>query len=142
MVTKDEVFEYVMNTPGNTNPAVLRSLLDGVEGESSNVPCTKLSVIKPQEIELRVDESNLLLVNIEGKFYKTSNISEASYVLSGFFNNKFYIEFVLDSFTDDYIVALNDQEVPYTQGKPGGGYLITYDSEIYPTEFNIVITNR
>lgn len=31
MTTKDEIFEYVMNTPGNTNPGVLRSLLDGVE---------------------------------------------------------------------------------------------------------------
>lgn len=32
MSTKEEIFNYVMNTPGNTNPAVLKSLLDGMEG--------------------------------------------------------------------------------------------------------------
>lgn len=31
-MTKQEVLEYVMNTPYNTNPAVLKSLLDGIEG--------------------------------------------------------------------------------------------------------------
>ena len=31
MVTKEEVFEYVMKSPENTNPGVLRSLLDGIE---------------------------------------------------------------------------------------------------------------
>ena len=32
MVTKDEIISYVMNTPANTNEAVLRSLLDGLGG--------------------------------------------------------------------------------------------------------------
>lgn len=31
MSTKDDVFNYVMNSPENTNPAVLRSLLDNLE---------------------------------------------------------------------------------------------------------------
>lgn len=37
MSTKEEIFDYVMNSPENTNPAVLRSLLDGIEG-SKNEP--------------------------------------------------------------------------------------------------------
>lgn len=32
MSSKDEIFDYVMHSPENTNPAVLRSLLDGIEG--------------------------------------------------------------------------------------------------------------
>lgn len=32
MSTKEEVFKYVMNSPENTNPAVLGSLLNGIEG--------------------------------------------------------------------------------------------------------------
>ena len=31
MSTKDEVFDYVMNSPEDTNPSVLRSLLDNLE---------------------------------------------------------------------------------------------------------------
>ena len=31
MSTKDEVFDYVMNSPEDTNPAVLRSLLNGIQ---------------------------------------------------------------------------------------------------------------
>lgn len=31
MSTKDDVFNYVMNSPEDTNPAVLRSLLNGIE---------------------------------------------------------------------------------------------------------------
>jgi len=31
MSTKDEIFDYVMNSPEDTNPAVLRSLLNGIE---------------------------------------------------------------------------------------------------------------
>lgn len=32
MSTKDEIFDYVNDSPENTNPAVLRSLLNGLEG--------------------------------------------------------------------------------------------------------------
>lgn len=31
MSTKDEVFDYVMDSPQDTNPSVLRSLLNGIE---------------------------------------------------------------------------------------------------------------
>ena len=31
-MTKQDILQYVMNTPYNTNPAVLASLLDGLEG--------------------------------------------------------------------------------------------------------------
>ena len=31
MSTKDDVFNYVMNSPEDTNPAVLRSLLNGIQ---------------------------------------------------------------------------------------------------------------
>lgn len=34
MSTKDEVFNYVMHSPENTNPAVLGSMLNGLESES------------------------------------------------------------------------------------------------------------
>ena len=36
MSDKDEIFDYVMNTPDNTNPAILRGLLDDLN--SSNLP--------------------------------------------------------------------------------------------------------
>lgn len=38
-MSKQDVIDYVMHTPGNSNPAVLKSLLEGVE----NKPATKLS---------------------------------------------------------------------------------------------------
>lgn len=37
MSTKEEIFEYVMDTPGNTNPAVLRSKLNELP-EGSSLP--------------------------------------------------------------------------------------------------------
>lgn len=33
MSTKDEIFDYVMHSPENTNPAVLGSMLNGLESE-------------------------------------------------------------------------------------------------------------
>ena len=39
MSTKEEIFEYVTNSPENTNPAVLRSLLNSLDsGGGSNAP--------------------------------------------------------------------------------------------------------
>lgn len=40
MFTKDEIFEYVNDSPENTNPAVLRSLLNGLEGAELPVATT------------------------------------------------------------------------------------------------------
>lgn len=34
MSTKEEIFDYVMHSPENTNPAVLGSMLNGLESES------------------------------------------------------------------------------------------------------------
>lgn len=38
MSTKDDVFNYVMNSPEDTNPAVLRSLLNGIEEGGTEEP--------------------------------------------------------------------------------------------------------
>lgn len=35
MSTKDEIFDYVMHSPENTNPAVLGSMLNGLESEDT-----------------------------------------------------------------------------------------------------------
>lgn len=34
---KDKIIEYVMNTPGNTNPAVLGSMVDSISGSGGGV---------------------------------------------------------------------------------------------------------
>lgn len=36
MSNKDEIFEYVMNNPENTNPAILRGMLNNLGGGSSS----------------------------------------------------------------------------------------------------------
>ena len=37
-ITKNEIFNYVMNDPSDTNPAVLRSMLDNIsEGGGENM---------------------------------------------------------------------------------------------------------
>lgn len=38
MSDKDEIFEYVMNNPENTNPAILRGMLDNLSGGASDEP--------------------------------------------------------------------------------------------------------
>ena len=35
MPNTDEIFDYVMNSPENTNPAILKSMLNNVEDKSS-----------------------------------------------------------------------------------------------------------
>ncbi len=37
MATTDEIFDYVMNNPYNTNPNQLRTMLDSVSGGGNNV---------------------------------------------------------------------------------------------------------
>lgn len=41
MSTKDEIFDYVMNSPENTNPSVLRSQLNSLETASELPPVTE-----------------------------------------------------------------------------------------------------
>lgn len=65
-MTKQDVIEYVMNTPHNTNPAVLSGILDDF-GSSDN----------KQEIELSATENKVYTPD-EGKVYNKVTVSVPS----------------------------------------------------------------
>ena len=43
---KDKIIDYVMNSPANTNKAVLEGMLDGVDGGGSNVIVITANIIQ------------------------------------------------------------------------------------------------
>lgn len=59
MSTKEEVFDYVMNSPENTNPAVLGSLLNGIEGGGAGLP------------DVTTDDNGDALKVVNGEWQKT-----------------------------------------------------------------------
>lgn len=68
MSTKEEVFKYVMNSPENTNPAVLGSLLNGIEGGGASLP------------EVTTDDNGDALRVVGGEWQKTAIIL-ANYIV-------------------------------------------------------------
>lgn len=73
MSTKEKIFEYVTNSPENTNPAVLRSLLNSLDGGGgSNAPfvvtitATRESVTADKtyaEIAAALEDNQRILLN-------------------------------------------------------------------------------
>lgn len=71
MSTKEEIFNYVMNSPENTNPAVLGSLLNGVEGGGAGLP------------EVTTDDNGNALRVVNGEWQKTPIILDGYVVQAG-----------------------------------------------------------
>ena len=72
---KEEVMDYVMNTPGNTNPNVLKPMLDELEGD-------KLPPITPSDAGkvLAVDNSVVWVAESEVFYFDVAyDISDGSY---------------------------------------------------------------
>ena len=83
MSTKDDVFNYVMNSPEDTNPAVLRSLLNGiVEGTVINddTPSTS-TVYSSSKVESIIPANELPEVSASdfGKYLTVRKFTDGSY---------------------------------------------------------------
>ena len=58
MATKQEILEYVMNTPGNTNPNVLAPMLESISGQTPTVFEATGEYISPNVVFTLTDTEN------------------------------------------------------------------------------------
>ena len=59
-MTKDEIIDYVMDTPGNTNPNVLRGMLENSGGDGNY---KFVEVARQEEFEWTQEKSNVWIAN-------------------------------------------------------------------------------
>ena len=53
-MSKKDVIDYVMHTPGNSNPAVLKSLLEGVENKPAEEKIMRVDISNPGPVDKEV----------------------------------------------------------------------------------------
>ena len=113
MSTKDDVFNYVMNSPEDTNPAVLRSLLNGIEEGGSGGDDFIITYTITN-----YDES----LGYDGTLDKTCDEIKAAYTTGK--------NVILRAVEDDYyMVDLKPTGDVYTHGELN---TICFTSHIYP----------
>ena len=144
MFTKEEILDYVMNTPGNTNRAILKSLLDGIENEYPK-PATTRSV--PVTINNNTHETGIISLTspLRGYFVTKDGLEaifvDNAVVVYPYYNERednYMIECKITSSTDTLNVTLNGNTIPFNTN----GYFISLVTNEYPTEYNIVISEK
>lgn len=137
MSTTDEIFNYVMNTPCNTNPAVLKSKLNSL----APLPFPTLSITKPQDCVMSVTSSTITIDN-KGN-YVEGNSSGQYYIpglqMIGSANlYGFYAQVSADS--DIYNVVVNGTTVNYNGSSHK--YMIQVNNSTYNKPIEVVITKK
>lgn len=150
MSTKEEIFEYVMKSPENTNPAVLKSMLDGIEGGSSNIQLVPINIEVPDGALSGSDIDYYGLIggvyydNNHNIVYETSYINDLYHANFGIprsiFPEKYLIGFVINTDKNTLNILLNNEEVPFISSVRFQGYNVLLESNTYPTQFNVSIS--
>lgn len=114
-MTKDEVFEYVMNTPGNTNPAVLRDKLEklaagGGGGTKDGIPILLLEKASNGVYAVIDFNDNIGLLGAGRMFYAATGIYGIYVLLISGSNNGTGIT--------SYFTALSQGHISNVTAKP------------------------
>ena len=99
MSTKDEIFSYIMNSPEDTNPAVLRSLLNGIEDNKMSPLFVELSGSSKEPV-LTISFSDIISAINSGRVV--------------------YLK--LNDFSDDYNLNFSDTYIGLTKVYLGESY--------------------
>ena len=72
-MTKQDIIDYIMETPGNTNPAILNQMIDEVGGGGSGdfSTCTGTFIVDEVTSRGGVSFGNLAIIDTENKYYGT-----------------------------------------------------------------------
>jgi len=62
-MTKNEIVKYIFSTPENTNPNVLRSMLNEIDGGSGDTPSVQVVTIESDQMQMTWQEINDVLSN-------------------------------------------------------------------------------
>ena len=103
-MTKQDIIEYVMNTPYNTNEAVLRTMLEEIEGGEEG----SASIVKEQ---------------FEGAILEDAFLPNSSIALSDYFDlDDVAVTHIDIDATDltEYNLTYNDETATITIGETGG----------------------
>ena len=119
MATTDEIFDYVMTNPYNTNPNQLRTMLDSVSsgGGSSTVLCELITSTTSDVVSAEMTAEELYSAAQEGKTIVFHSLVEGAEPL----NYYFYVSFVSLIF-GTYTFSCNQSGSPmnFTATSPDG----------------------
>lgn len=148
MTQKNEIIEWVGR--GNTNPAVLGSMIDSLEsGESggSGIPVgntinftnnTSGSVTVKLTTGAGYDNTAMLIPSID----VAPNSTLMIYAFSGERGGQYYIILVVDSITDQYSITTGSTAWEYDDREGSYGYTASNSSPINGETYNVVIANK
>lgn len=111
-MSKQDVIDYVMNTPHNTNPAILGQKLDemGVQSDWNQNDPTKADYVKNRTHYTEINETIYEVVIENGVFDTGTTTKEVAYA---FFNNLENVTFTTE---DGSIIAITDCEITNYEG--------------------------
>ena len=108
-MTKNEIVKYIFSTPENTNPNVLRSMLNEIDGGSGDTPSVQVVTIESDQMQMTWQEINDVLSNntilICRQGGDRSSRVDRMYVMEAFFDEaeKLYVISVAYSQFDYYV---------------------------------------
>lgn len=145
MSTKSEILKYIMHTPENTNPGIVESMLDGLEGSASGSAIGN-TVNLSTDIVGELIGINGNFITTAGNYYtritaEIGGTSGLALCVGG--RNGYEVDFYLESENDLYSMTVNGTPVPFNSAQ--GKYLFASTPSHDPVNgqtYNVVITNK
>ena len=149
-MTKEEIIEYIMNSPENTNPNVLKGMLDEMGGSSEQIGY-KVTIINNTNRSITgvltgmVKEKSIVLG--AGTVQPVTTIEPNSTLFTNFltlsgdynFNNEIYLG-NQGSLNDDFSVICSSNNWTINYNQLSHVWVIEYSSETAPNTEDITIT--
>ena len=140
MVTKDEILDYVMNTPGNTNRAVLESLVDNLEDTKPTVSLCKINTTN--DANAHIYYSGMVLVEVDnGDIIYIPDTSIPNGVcdcIPSKDNDDYYYSITITGNNIDAVI-INNTSVEYNS--KAGAYIYTYRDLHRPETITIFVSS-
>lgn len=121
---KQQIIDYVMNSPANTNPNVLGTMLDGIGGGG-----VEMTTVFEDDITLTYDNSDSY-IPAQGKY---SNVISSNFTQDGIlrltYENMSFLMLPKDGLFNGYI-NVSDSTLPFSSIQSGNSYEIQGNFDI------------
>lgn len=138
----NEILKYIMHTPENTNPAIIKSMLDNYEKPAAGVSLPEIILTQPTDSDLVLGngEFGVILYDTTAGIIANDEDFVKIYGVPIYINDLYKLDINLESRGDDYNVIVNENSISFDED--AGAYAYSYSSATYPEGFTIVITNK
>ena len=148
MTTKEKILSYIMDSPENTNPAIISSMLDEYNSVApkKGVPLSitassSILQLLMQQISFQTYPSlGTLCVDNDGNYTLELNLGDYNIGIPAHHSGYYWLGVVIITNDDMYNVTLNGRTTYYDETE--SGYYALIQSETYPERYDLVVTAK